>query len=178
MVTLKLSETELAEMREYYKEELDRTEKRLVHIKGILKRLGDDILPLPEKAVTTGTGKRRGRPPKDTSTNEAVKTAKTKTKKRRGRKSKWETVIVKRLRQLNKPVTYDELTEEIMVLSKQPENKRTSIKQAVVSVVFRLRNRDEKLDTFSIGKKEKYIALKQWFDKPGEIKKEYAKKIL
>ena len=84
---------------------------------------------------------------------------------------------MKRMRQLNKPVTYDELTQEIMTLSKLPEGKRKSTKQAVVSVIFRLRNREKKLDTFSIGTREKYIALKPWFEKPGTIKKEYAKKI-
>ena len=176
IATLKLSEKELAEMRDFYREELDRSEKRIVHIKGILKQLGNNKLTVPAKATKSGTGKRRGRPPKNIKAAEIVEMPKT--KKRPGKKSRWESIILKRLRQLNKPVTYDELTDEIMVLSKLPENKRTATKQAVVSVVFRLRNRDEKLDTFSIGKKEKYIALKQWFDKPGEIKKEYSKKIL
>ena len=84
---------------------------------------------------------------------------------------------MKRLRQLDKPVTYDELTDEIMTFSKLPEQKRKSTKQAVVNVIFRLRNREGKLDTFSIGTREKYIALKNWFEQPGEIKKEYAAKI-
>jgi len=176
MATLKLSETELTEMRDFYMEELDRTEKRLVHIKAIIKQLGEGKLPAPAGAAVKSTGKRRGRPPKNVQQADTVEAPKK--KKRPGRKSQWETLIIKRLRQLNKPVTYDELTDEIMVLSKLPANKRTSTKQAVVSVVFRLRNRDGKLDTFSVGKKEKYIALKQWFDKPGEIKKEYSKKVL
>jgi hypothetical protein len=85
---------------------------------------------------------------------------------------------MKRLRQLDKPVTYDELTEEIMTFSKLPDNKKTSTKQAIMTVIFRLRNRDKRLDTFSIGTREKYIALKSWFEKPGEIKKEYAAKIV
>ena len=84
---------------------------------------------------------------------------------------------MKRLRQLDRPVTYDELTDEIMTFSKLPEDKRNSTKQAVVNVIFRLRNRDKKLDTFSVGTREKYIALKSWFENPGEIKKEYKNKI-
>ncbi|KKL14296.1 hypothetical protein LCGC14_2517150 [marine sediment metagenome] len=176
MASLNLSDTELSEMKDFYREELDRTEKRLVHIKGILTQLGGNKLSLPVKTGPTSTGKRRGRPPKKIQATESVEAPKI--KKKPGRKSQWEAVILKRLRQLNKPVTYDELTDEIMVLSKLSANKRTSTKQAIVSVVFRLRNRDEKLDTFSVGKKEKYIALKQWFDKPGEIKKEYSKKVL
>ena len=84
---------------------------------------------------------------------------------------------MKRMRQLDKPVTYDELTDEIMTFSKLPPEKRESTKQAVVNVVFRLRNRDGKLDTFSIGTREKYIALKGWFDEPGVISKDYAARI-
>ncbi len=182
MATLKVSETELSDMREFYKEELERTQKRLGHIKSILKQLGDDVQPVQIKATPTrsgttgtGTGRKRGRPV--TKTVNAEKPTTVKARKKPGRKSKWDALIMKRLRQLNKPVTYDELTQEIMTLSKLSEAKRTHTKQAVVSVVFRLRNRDKKLDTFSIGKKEKYIALNPWFDKPGAIKKEYANKI-
>ncbi len=97
--------------------------------------------------------------------------------KKTGRKSKWELLIMKRMRQLDKPVTYEELTDEIMAFSKLPEGKRISTKQAVVNVVFRLRSRDRKLDTFSMGTREKYIALKSWFDGKGVIKKEYVSKI-
>ena len=64
-----------------------------------------------------------------------------------------------------------------MAFAKLPAGKRTSTKQAVINVIFRLRSRDQKLDTFSIGSREKYIALKSWFKAPGIIKKEYAVKI-
>jgi hypothetical protein len=170
METLKLPEAEIAEMKSFYLEEYDRTVKRLQHIKSMLDRLGADtesdisFIPPELKAV-----------PKKTAV--APATAPVKKRKRTGRKSKWELLILKRIRQLDKPVTYDELTDEIMNFSKLPESKKKSTKQAVVNVVFRLRNRDRKLDTFSIGTREKYIALKNWFEKPGEIKKEYAAKI-
>ncbi len=84
---------------------------------------------------------------------------------------------MKRMRQLDKPVTYEQLTDEIMSFGNMPPEKRSSTKQAVVNVVFRMRNRDLKLDTFSMGTREKYIALKSWFEAPGKIKKEYASKV-
>ena len=147
MATIKLPETELENMREFYEEELDRTLKRLEHIESILKRLGGNeqpaqfrVSPARSKTAKTGTARKPGRPAK---TDKAEKeTAATKAKRKSGRKSKWEALIMKRMRQLNKPVTYDELTQEIMTLSKLPEGKRKSTKQAVVSVIFRLRNRD------------------------------------
>lgn len=168
METIRLPEAELSEMKQFYQEEYERLTRRLQHIQTILARLGIEIdreggmLPPSVSTLDRKTIKSDG---------SAV------TKKKSGRKSKWELLIMKRLRQLDKPVTYDELTEEIMAFSKLPDNKRTSTKQAVVNVIFRLRNRDRKLDTFSIGTREKYIALKSWFAKPGEIKKEYADKI-
>ena len=64
-----------------------------------------------------------------------------------------------------------------MVFSKLPEEKRTNTKRAIVNVAFKLRNRDHKIDTFSNGQREKYVALRSWFDEEGKIKKEYLDKI-
>jgi len=160
MEALHLRKDELEDMKQFYQEEYERTHARLKHILAILQKLGVEV-------TETGVG---------IIPENQVQGAK-KTRKKPGRKSKWELLIMKRLRQLDRPVTYDELTEEIMTFSKLPADKRTSTRQAVVNVVFRLRNRDRKLDTFSIGTREKYIALKSWFKSPGIIKKEYANKI-
>ena len=169
METIHLPESELAEMKDFYQEEFDKAVKRLQHIQTMLVRLGADS-PTGDQSTS---GRKNDTPVKRTST--AVTTPKRRRKTKR--KSKWELLIMKRLRQLDRPVTYDELTEEIMAFSKLPEQKLRSTKQAVVNVIFRLRNRDGKLDTFSIGAREKYIALKNWFEEPGVIKKEYAAKI-
>jgi hypothetical protein len=169
METIKLPESELAEMKLFYQEEYDKAIKRLQHIKTMLVRLGGDTHPVDTVTPVSMKSDSSG------GTTSAKTPAKRKRKSKR--KSKWELLIMKRLRQLDRPVTYDELTEEIMAFSKLPEQKLRSTKQAVVNVIFRLRNRDGKLDTFSIGTREKYIALKNWFDEPGQIKKEYAAKI-
>ncbi len=169
METIQLPESELTEMKLFYQEEYEKAIKRLQHIQTMLVRLGADLQPgEPVKPVQQ----------KDTATKGGSPTAATpKRRKKSKRKSKWELLIMKRLRQLDRPVTYDELTGEIMTFAKIPEQKLNSTKQAVVNVIFRLRNRDGKLDTFSIGAREKYIALKNWFEQPGVIKKEYAAKI-
>ena len=169
METFQLPETELAEMKQFYLEEYDKTSKRLIHIMAILKRLGVEN-PDHETGETIAWKPAAG---KTVSQQQGI----SKSRKKSGRKSKWELLIMKRLRQLDKPVTYDELTDEIMAFSKLPAEKRTSTKQAVVNVIFRLRSRDRKLDTFSVGTREKYIALRSWFATPGVIKKEYAAKI-
>ena len=169
MKTIKLPESEILEMKQFYQEEYDRLARRLQHIRIILGHLGIEIEKNDSAELKPQTISIRS--------EESSSTTVIKRKKKAGRKSKWELLIMKRLRQLGKPVTYDELTDEIMTFAKLPESKRTSTKQAVVNVIFRLRNRDKKLDTFSVGTREKYIALKSWFEKPGEIKKEYAAKI-
>ncbi len=170
METINLPDSELSEMKQFYQEEYGRISRRLKHIKAMLGHFGIEIqeenltnLILPQDSTSN--------------TDSPQSPAVAKQKKKSGRKPKWEFLIMKRLRQLDKPVTYDELTDEIMAFSKLPEHKKTSTKQAIVNVIFRLRSRDRKLDTFSIGSREKYIALKSWFEKPGKIKKEYAAKI-
>lgn len=161
METLKISEEELGNMKQFYLEEYERTSSRLNHILTMMKKLGMDVPPEDLHGITAGKPAGPGKP-----------------KKKPGRKSRWEMLILKRMRQLDRPVTYDELTEELMTSAKLPEEKRTSTRQAIVNVVFRLRNRDQKLDTFSAGTREKYIALKSWFKSPGVIKREYASKII
>lgn len=156
MNTIQIPDKELEDMKLFYKQEYEQAAARLEHITTILKRLEVEI---PEPGTAGSASKKAA------------------SKKKPGRKSTWELVIMKRLRQLDKPVTYDELTDEIMVFTRIPPEKRTATKQAVINVVFRLRNRDKKLDTFSMGSREKYIALKNWFDTPGKIKKEYAAKV-
>jgi hypothetical protein len=169
METFKLPQEELSDMIQFYQEEFDRTARRLIHTASILKRLGVKVpeISVPALQIAATLPDTAG----------SADQEKPKTDQKPGRKSKWELLVMKRMRQLEKPVTYEELTDEILTFLKLGPEKRKSTKQAVVNVVFRLRNRDQKLDTFSVGTKEKYIALKSWFESPGKIKKEYASKV-
>jgi hypothetical protein len=167
MKTLQISDNELNEMKQFYLEEYEKASARILHITRVLKRLDVDIPAGEPFEPPLGTAGNISEPVKKVSS----------TKKKPGRKSKWELMVMKRMRQMDKPVTYDQLTDEVMSFNKIPPQKKTSTKQAVVNVVFKLRNRDHKLDTFSMGTREKYIALKNWFDSPGKIRKEYAAKV-
>ena len=85
----------------------------------------------------------------------------------------WENIMTHRLQTLGKPMTYDQLTDDILNYTKLSESRRKTTKQSITQVVFRLRKKGEGFDTFSLGKKEKYIALKEWFDEKGVIRDEY-----
>lgn len=169
METIKLPETDLTDMRRFYLEELDKTLKRLQHIKNILDKLGDNSQSIQ---IQISTPQLKASESKSTEKLLAQPKEK-KRKQKRGPKSIWEDLVIKRLRYIDKPLTYEELTDEIMTFGNIPKEKRKSTKQAIVGVIFRLRTRKVKLNTFSIGTREKYIALKRWFDTNGKIKEKY-----
>ncbi len=177
MQSVKLNEASALEMRKFYEEELEKTVKRLEHIKTVLDQLSNG-------AVKVDLNIRKSEA-SSVSASATVAPAGVKaeakpasTGKKRGPKAVWESLVLKRLRQMDRPVTYEQLTDEIMVFAKLPAEKRLNTKRAIVNVAFKLRNRDHKIDTFSNGSREKYIALKSWFDEGGKIKKEYVKKIV
>jgi len=171
METINLPGEELADMRQFYQEELNKTLNRLQHIKSILDKLGSNEQSIQIQITTQQP--ETAEPP---STGDLPTQAKTrKRKQKRGPKSIWEDLVIKRLRFVDKPLTYEELTDEIMTFGNIAAEKRKNTKQAIVGVIFRLRQRGVKLNTFSAGSKEKYIALKRWFDANGEIKNEYRK---
>ena len=204
MAKIKFPDKHLAEIREFYEEELVKTKRRLKHIKSVLSELVDkqpaSKKPArrgrpPKQATTTTAPKRRGRPPKKTTDTVASTTPKRrgrppkqtspaaqpspvkKTPGKAGRKSKWDKIIVERLTAINKPVTYEELTDDVMKTFKHPASKRPSTKQAIVNVIFRMRNRNDHVDTISLGSREKYVVLKTWYSSPGKLKAEFADKV-
>jgi len=177
MGTINFNDTEIAEMRQFYQEELNTTLRKLQHINKVLERLGSSHQIEIKIGGGQGSSQKASFLAPNTGSFAADHLTTSKTSKSRrkktGPKSMWEPLILKRMRQLNRPLSYDELTQEIMVFAKISSEKKASVKQAITNVIFRLRNRDKKLDTFSLGSREKYIALKSWFDEAGDLKKEY-----
>ena len=100
-----------------------------------------------------------------------------KRKSKPGPDSIWEKMVLKRLRTVDRPLTYEELTDEIMEFAKFPKENRKKVKQSVINVTFRLRKRDKKIDTFSAGSREKFLALSSWFESPGVIKQAYKNRV-
>lgn len=171
MKTIKLPETDYAGMRRFYQEELDKTLKRLQHIQSVLAQLGDTSVVI-DKAILNVTAPDANTFIGETEKNVSAK-PKRKYRKKAGRKALWGPIILKRMKQLNRPLTYDELTDEIMTFSNLAPQKREATKQAIINVTFRLRTKEKKVNTFSNGSRIKYLALNQWFDENGEISEVY-----
>lgn len=172
MDTLKLSGEELEAMKAFYQEELSRTISRLQHIKSVLNQLGGKTTNIEINVEgMNGTQSVSAR-----TTEAEAETPKQKGKKR-GPKSVWGSFILKRLQQLDRPLTYNELVDEAMVFFKLSEAKKQTVVNAINNSAFRLRKNSGRVDTFSAGGREKYVALKSWFDAPGKIKPEYLKKV-
>lgn len=170
MDTLKLNGEELETMKAFYQEELSRTISRLQHIKSVLNQLGGKTTNIEINVEGVG-------PVKSVSTGSQESAAPKKQGKKRGPKSVWGSFILKRLQQLDRPLTYNELVDEAMVFFKLSEAKKQTVVNAINNSAFRLRKNSGRVDTFSAGGREKYVALKSWFESSGKIKPEYLKKV-
>lgn len=155
---MNFSSSDLNEMRLFYQEELDKTVKRLQHIKNVLTSIGVSAVHHIENAYS------------DLVSHEKKASVKTR-KSKRGPKAKWEGMIMDILKKLDRTLTYEELTSEIMKQEGLEESKRANTKTAIAAVISRLKKR--KIRAFSAGIKEKYIGLSRWFDENGQIKRGY-----
>lgn len=176
MENLKLNAAELEQMKAFYQEELTKAITKLQHIKSVLNQLGGSSIEIN----ISGSGADIS-----TSSSSAVSQQRTtaveetkKQGKKRGPKSIWGSFILKRLQQLDRPLTYNELVDEAMVYFKLSDNKKQTVINAINNSAFRLRKNSGRINTFSSGGREKFVALKSWFDDNGKIKKEYQKKIV
>lgn len=173
MDTLKLSTEEREAMRSFYQEERSKILSRLNHVQGMLEKIGDKSMNIEINLSGVAQGKSESY---ESAPSAVSKPAKPKGKKR-GPKSVWGSFILKRMQQLDKPMTYNELVDEAMVFFKLDDSKRQTVVNAINNSAFRLRKNSERIDTFSAGGREKYVALTSWFDEPGKINKEYLKKV-
>jgi hypothetical protein len=190
MESVKLHENDLAVMKQFYQQELDKTMKHLQHIKSVLESLGEkgtrieiSVKGGSSSAVKTaeGTVKRGpGRPRKidvaGSTSSTATSTAKKPRGKKRGPESVWGTFILDTLKSTDNPMTYNDLVEAAMVRFNLADAKRKATSDAIVNASFRLRKNAKKIDTFSAGQREKHVALKSWFDSPGKIGATYMSK--
>ncbi len=175
-LSLSLSKEEKAEMIQFYEEELDKTVRRLEHIKSVLEKLepGSVSIDVHVEAEIKSVGKTKTY----TEKKELSAQKKSKRKRKPGPKAIWGNYILKRLRQLDRPVTYSELIQDALLFFKLPPTRKDTVRQAIMNSAFRLRNKQDKVNTFrKKGTKEKYIGLKKWFDAEGKLLSEYLKKI-
>lgn len=168
MATIKIDPAAVAEAKAFYQEELQKTLSRLNHIQHMLAELGDSTISLELKSTGTSPSIRKtvGRP---------ASSATKKRKAKPGPKSKWDKIVLKVLKEEQKPFSYDELTLALMIASGRSVSERARTKATVQNTVFKLRN-SSKVKTFSKGGRDKYVALSEWFD-GDTIKEEYANKV-
>lgn len=156
MKSLKLTDTELLSMKQFYEKELEETLTKLEHVRKVLKKLG---------AVVPGI---------DVSVKGKGVTGVTK----RGRKSKWGVFIKNALESTKTPMTYEQLVDKAMSDLKLPESKRSNTRQAIISSTYRMRNMHGELRTFAMkGSRIKFVALPDWFATNGKIKSEFSSRV-
>ena len=100
---------------------------------------------------------------------EKPKRAYKKRAKKRGRKSVWGTFVMKRLRSVNRPLTYDDLTNHAIVNLNLDPSEYEKSRKAIIGAVFQLRNKQQKLQTHNkSNSRDKYVLLNKWFDEEGK----------
>ncbi len=167
MDPLNLDAESITEMKSFYQEELAKTLRRLEHINGVLSKLGAAGAQVEISFSESNTPRRKTK-------NSAPKR---KYKKKRGPKSRWDKAIIKTIVSAGRPLSYDEITDFLMISEGRDSSKRKNTKATVQNTVFRLRH-DKKLNTFSMGARTKYIAPLTWFENTGEIKEEFKSKVI
>ncbi len=174
MAEIKINDEKKTEMVRFYEEELDKTVVRLRHITEMLQTLNPESEHLKMKelegvlAVTEAVKPKRGSGKKRATR-----------KKKPGPKGTWTNYIMKRLRQVQRPITYDDLIHDAMLNFNKSREELEKVRQAIMNSAFRLRKKQGKVLTYrKPGSKEKYIGLRKWFDDAGNLLEEYKKKIL
>jgi len=179
---VQFSDSDLLEMKQFYRNELDATLRKLEHLRNVLARLEGNhpsvevtISSSSSVAVTTPAPVIGNYIDEEEDFDETE--PKRKRKKKRGPKPVWGNFILKRLRQLERPITYQELTEDAMAFMKLDESKLESTRLAILNSSFRLRKVHKKIDTHHVkGRKAVYVGLSKWFEE-GELSSSYVKRI-
>ncbi|HPE58358.1 MAG TPA: hypothetical protein PK904_18275 [Bacteroidales bacterium] len=168
MDQINLQEGDLAEMRQFYREELAKALDRLQHIKVVLDKLGDNTHKI-KISFTETTQVNKTKP----ITYKQEKTPTSPVKGKRGRKSVWDKLIINKLKEKNHPLTYQELAEALEKDSNSPMVKTATIRQAIMNVVSKSKREGKKLETVSSGSREKFVVLKSWTDEAGQLKSNF-----
>ena len=106
MKEILLSQEELNVMRHAYEKEYIELSRRVEHLKSVLGKLGSD-LPLTTEPVSIAA-------PAPVKVAKATK--KRGRKKKRGPKSVWGDFIVNRLKSVDRPMSYEEMLKDALVL--------------------------------------------------------------
>lgn len=168
---MKLSDQTISEIKLHYQEEYQTTLRRLKEIESVLKELEPFSITISkisdyntivgqEATLNTAASKKP---------TEKPKAQYKKRSKKRGRKSVWGDFILKRLRAVNRPLTYDELANHAQVSLNIDPLEFDKTRKALVSAVFQLRNKQDKVATFrKTNSRDKYVLLVKWLNENKE----------
>lgn len=99
-------------------------------------------------------------------------------RKKRGPKPVWPNFIMKRLKATQTPLSYDDMANHAIAIKNLNPGDFEKVRTSIVSAAFRLRNKEDKIDTHANkGSRTKYMGLKEWFEREGKLKSEFAQKI-
>lgn len=180
---IELSEKDASEMRYFYEEEYVILSRKLAHVTSMLEKLGGEARSTIVKPSISRIDKAASVKAslmdsyEDDEEEDGDGKSRRKRRKKRGPKSIWGAFILKRLRQLDRPISYSGMLEYAMAVHSIPEGKRSNAKASILNSAFRLRTVHGKIDTVGEeGKKEKYLVLKRWTDGEGNLIEPYIQK--
>lgn len=176
--TISVSAEELLSMRAFYEQEYIATKSKLNHLANMLEKLGgvkvdkEEIMTDLPSSVQAPEAK-----PKAKKSSESD-VQRRKRKRKRGPKPTWSKFILDRLKAADRPMTYNELFRDAMVLKNKAPEEFPATKASVLNSAFRLRTVSNKIDTIGEeGKKEKFIVLTKWMDEQGKLVSPYNHKL-
>ncbi len=162
-----ITDQTLQQIKLHYTEEYQKTLRKLKEIESVLEELSgvtvgsttEAPVALDLKSPETNTSEQNLKP----------KRAYKKRSKRRGRKSVWGDFILKRLKSVNRPLTYNDLANHAIVTKNLEQKDFDKIRKALIAAVFQLRKAGGKVHTENkTGTRDKYVLLHKWMGKDGK----------
>jgi hypothetical protein len=169
-------------MKLHYQEEYMRTLKKLEELKQVLGQLemvDTSALQLNLNTDTITLDSHQSNSTDSSSTAKEEKPVKKrKYKKRAGSKNPWVKFIKSRLKATQVPLSYDDMTNHAIAIKNLEPQEFEVIRKKIVAAAFLLRSKLDVIDTYAIkGSRTKYMGLKDWFEREGLLKVEFASKI-
>lgn len=165
---MNITDQTLQQIKLHYTEEYQKTLRKLKEIESVLEELSGVTVSTGEETVAyvSPVSKEISSEPVPVST---PKRAYKKRAKKRGRKSVWGDFILKRLKSVNRPLTYNDLANHAIVTKNLDKKDFDKIRKALIAAVFQLRKTDGKVHTENkTGTRDKYVLLKKWISDQGK----------
>jgi hypothetical protein len=149
---IQVDDSDRIEMLSFYQAELDKTVRRLQHLKSVMSQLGSET---KIEVVVVGMG----------TEEQPAKVRRSKQPRKRGRQSKWGQFILDSLHENGRPLRYSEIITAAKIRFNTPAGGMKALKASINQSAFRLRTKHKLIDTHGEpGKKEKYLGLANWFE--------------